>query len=388
MRRVSAPDGARTAVSGDEARSARRLPRPLAAVWWAVRLVLALFLFVGALQLMKTGAANLDLLEPGGLLVANAGSTFGLGWLGALLVLSGSPIAAASLALVAASEQAGAGVERFTEVQGFTMLTGSRLGAGFVVLVTAVVYALRGGQGHRKAPVSTAVIALCATAVVYVPGSIIGLALLHWGPFARLEIVFPRQFADVVDLVYGDLLDAAAALPAGVIFGTGLAVLLVSFKVIDTVLPELDERTLTGDRYDRLHRKWLMFGMGAAVALVTMSVSVALTILVPLVSKRYVSRDQIIPYIFGANITTLGDTMFAAFALESPGSVRIVLAEVIGTSIVSVFLLAFFYKAVRRRIWNFHVRFVKSPVRLVGFTTVLFLIPILTIAVAAVAADS
>ena len=64
------------------------------AAWWLARLLLALYVFVGALQLMKTGAASLSILQGDGFLVENAGSTLGLGWLGALLVLSGSPIAA------------------------------------------------------------------------------------------------------------------------------------------------------------------------------------------------------------------------------------------------------------------------------------------------------
>src|SRR3990170_2955614 len=76
----------------------RRAPRILG---WTVRLLFAMFLFVGALQLMRLGAASLDILQTGGFLVRNAGSTLGLGWLGALLVLSGSPIAATSLTLVA-----------------------------------------------------------------------------------------------------------------------------------------------------------------------------------------------------------------------------------------------------------------------------------------------
>ena len=71
---------------------------------WLFRFLLALFLFVGALQVMKTGAASLDILKPGGFLVKNAGSTLGLGWLGALFVLSGSPIAATALTLVAAEK--------------------------------------------------------------------------------------------------------------------------------------------------------------------------------------------------------------------------------------------------------------------------------------------
>jgi sodium-dependent phosphate cotransporter len=89
--------------------------RVATSVAWAARFLLALFLFVGALQVMKTGAANLDLLKEGGFLVRNAASTLGLGWIGALFVLSGSPVAASALTLVAAGS--------ITELQGFMMLT-------------------------------------------------------------------------------------------------------------------------------------------------------------------------------------------------------------------------------------------------------------------------
>src|SRR5687767_11790897 len=143
---------------------------------WTIKFVAALFLFIGALQVMKTGAASLDVLQPGGFLVKTPVSTLGLGWLGALLVLSGSPIAATALTLVAAGEKAASG---FTEIQGFTMLTGSRLGAAFVVLLTAVIFALRGGKGERMAPVSTAVMALSTTALIYVPAAGIGYAILR-----------------------------------------------------------------------------------------------------------------------------------------------------------------------------------------------------------------
>ena len=62
-----------------------------------------------------------------------------------------------------------------------------------------------------------------------------------------------------------------------------------------------------------------MFALGCAVALVTMSVSVALTILVPLVAKNVVRREHVLPYIMGANITTLGDTMFVALRSTHQG---------------------------------------------------------------------
>jgi solute carrier family 34 (sodium-dependent phosphate cotransporter) len=346
-------------------------------VLWTIRFLIALFFFVGALQLMKTGAASLDVLEPGGFLVRNPITTLGLGWLGALFVLSGSPIAATALTLVRAGEDAAAeGAAHFTEIQGFTMLTGSRLGAAFVVLVVAVTYALRGGEGERVKPVSTAVLALSTTALIYIPAAFLGYAILKWEPFHNLELKFPHQFADVIDLIYGGILDRVESLPSAVVFLGGLGVLLLSFKLIDAVMPSLDETTIGEHRLEWLRGKWQMFGLGSLVALIVMSVSVALTVLVPLVAKKYVKREDIIPYIMGANITTLGDTMLAAFALNSPAAVRIVLAEVIATTLLSVIALAFFYPQLRKGIWKFQKAIVKSKPRLAAFTMGLFLIPL------------
>jgi solute carrier family 34 (sodium-dependent phosphate cotransporter) len=359
-------------------------PAPLAraarAAWWAVRLAAALFVFVGALQLMKTGASSLSVLEEGGYLVRNAGSTLGLGWLGALLVLSGSPIAATSLTLVAAGEES-VSANAFSELQGFTMLTGSRLGAAFVVLVTAALFALRAPDGQRKAPVTCAMFTLFATAMIYVPAAILGAGLLRWDTFHSLELSLPGQLVDLIDLVYGPFLDRAETYSPALVFLGGLACLLVAFKLIDTVLPALDPDSLQSSRTDWLTRKWPMFFLGSLVALVTMSISVALTVLVPLVAKRYVKVDHVLPYILGANITTLGDTMFAAFTLDSPAAVRIVLAEVIATSVLSVVLLAFFYPQILNAMWHLQVLGAKSARRLAVFTVVLFLIPVTIIGV-------
>lgn len=346
--------------------------------WRVVRLAIGLLLFVGALQLMKTAAAGLSILQSG-ILVENVGTALGLGWLGALLVLSGSPVAATALALVAGGEH---GSSSFSELQGFAMLTGSRLGAAFVVLLTAVIWALREGKGRRAAPLSTAVLALTGTAIVYVPAAVIGFLLLTRTPFQHLDARLPAQFVDVIDLVYGDLVTHAKQWPPGVTFALALATLLVAFKVIDTVLPTLDEQSL-GPRVLWLQRKWPMFALGSLVALVTMSVSVALTVLVPLVARGRVRRENILPYIFGANITTLGDTMLAAFALDSPSAVRIVLAEVIATTTISLVILTCFYTQVRRGLWTFQRSVLASTLNLALFTLGLFAIPVAAIALSA-----
>ena len=263
------------------------------------------------------------------------------------------------------------------------MLTGSRLGAAFVVLLVAVVYALRSGAGKRQAPVSTAVLALTATAVVYVPAAFLGAALLSWGPFASLELGFPGQLVDLIDIVYGRAVDEAQqSLPSFVVFVAGLGALLLAFKLIDAALPDLDDASVSG-RPDWLRRKWPMFGLGCAVALVTMSVSVALTILVPLVAKNVVRREHVLPYIMGANITTLGDTMFVAFALDSPSAVRIVLAEVIAAGTISILLLAFAYPLLWTALWETQAWVTRTRARLALFTLVILLVPVLTIALGA-----
>jgi hypothetical protein len=364
------------------ATTSRRRPRLLPTLRRAGALAGGLFLFVGALQLMKTGASALGILQEGSVLVENALSTLGLGWLGALLVLSGSPVAATSLALVAAGEESG-GARGLSELEGFTMLTGSRLGAAFVVLVVAVIYAARAGEGGRRAPVSTAVLALTATAVVYLPAALLGALLLSWEPYSNLEIGFPASFVDLIDLVYGDVVEWAKDLPAPVVFLGGIGVLLLAFKLIDTALPDIDD-----DRVSRrpawLRRKWPMFALGSAVALVTMSVSVALTILVPLVAKKMVRQEYVLPYILGANITTLGDTMLAAFALDSPAAVRVVLAEVIAAGSLSILLLALAYPAVWSALWTTQVAITRTRARLAAFTLGVLGVPVLLIALGAV----
>src|SRR3990170_5359710 len=133
----------------------------------------ALFLFVLAIQLMKEGAKALGPSLTDSPLFSNAFSTLGAGWLGAYVVLSGSPIAAVALSLFVGGAT--------TQLQTFTMLSGSRLGASFVVLLVGFLYAVR-NRGHNRAEaIGMGVLALSLTAVVYVPGMVIGYWILKSG---------------------------------------------------------------------------------------------------------------------------------------------------------------------------------------------------------------
>ena len=338
-------------------------------------LVLGLGLFVAALGIMKAGAAALIPSLQGSIFTDNSWSTLGLGWLGACLVLSGSPIAASSLTLL----DGGA----IDVSQAFTMLTGSRLGASFVVLVVGFIYALRrtGGES-RRAPMSIGVLSLTMTMVAYLPGALIGWLLLTGGHLDGVNLVPPPGLLSVTDTAFGWAVDLAKDyLPGWGLFPVGLGVLLLAFKAFDAALPQVDSHSLE-HRPDAWFRKpWAMFLVGCGVALLTLSVSVALTVLVPLVAKGYLKREDTLPYIAGANITTLADTLVAAILLGNGDASRVVLAQGLGVALFTVPMILVFYPPVRTACLRVSRVTLGSRYRLAGFLGVLFTVPLGLIAI-------
>ncbi len=81
-----------------------------------------------------------------------------------------------------------------------------------------------------------------------------------------------------------------------------------------------------------------------------LSVSISLTLLIPLSLKGYVRRDGIIPYVMGANISTWVDTMFAALLLGSPRAFTIVFVQMATGAVVSLVVLLFLFRPYSRMI--------------------------------------
>ena len=171
--------------------------------WFVVKKVAlflpAIFLFILAIQFMKAGAQAVGPQIQGQFPFANGVSTLGTGWLGAYFVLSGSPVAATAISLF------GAGT--LTKLQTFTMLSGSRLGASFIVLLTGFLYAMRNPNRSRGESVGIGIQALTMTAIVYVPGMLIGYAIIraglldgmHWHASAKMEATLGRLWGPIVD---------------------------------------------------------------------------------------------------------------------------------------------------------------------------------------------
>ena len=345
--------------------------------WWqrvAFGLV-GIFLFVTALGLMRKGAADLIPALEGSIFTDNAWSTLGFGWLGACLVLSGSPVAASALTLFD-----GGVIDR---TQAFTMLIGSRLGASFVVVVVGVVYALRDkGQGERRAPISIGIMSFLMTATVYVPAAVIGYLLLQRGFFDRLDIGTSPHVASATDTLFGWSVDLLIKIvPGWSLFPIGVVVLVVGFNCFDRMLPRIGADDLGRNEVKWTNRMWPMFLAGCAVTALTLSVSVSLTLLVPLVARGHVRRSHTLPYIAGANITTLIDTLVAAILLGNQDAVRVVVAVTAVVTVITLLVLVTSYPLLRRVLLKITREVLASHVRLAAFALVLLCIPLVMIAV-------
>ncbi len=303
--------------------------------------IAALAIFILALQLLKTGAAGLKpILERFD--VEGTANSVGFGWLGSYIVLSGSPVAAISLTLFSQ--------DVLSEGETFAMINGSRMGASFIVLFVGFLYWIRGRRNPDGLYIG--VVALLVAFSLWGPVIPIGQFILGEGWFEDVRFGSPGALTSLIEIIYDPIVERMDEhLPRLALFGIGMAVLLASFSVFDRVLPNLET---PGPRFERFaaffHQRYMMFVLGLIVTGMTLSVSLSLTILVPLTMKNYVKRDGIIPYVMGANIATWVDTLFAALLLDKPEAFTIVFVEMITGATVSLLVLVVFYEPYKRMI--------------------------------------
>jgi hypothetical protein len=339
-------DSARVAHAALEPSMGSAIAGIRAALPRAVLVVLAVWLFVIALQLIKTGASGLrpvfDSLSADGVL-----GHLGLGWFGAYIVMSGSPVAAIALSLFAGGAT--------SDLQTFAMINGSRLGASLIVLVVGFVSYVRGKRNPDGLYVG--VVAMLTAFTLWVPVIPLGLGLLKSGALDGVRFDSPLGLTHFVDFISNPVLHPAKQhLERWMCFLAGIGVLISAFTVFDRVLPDLDR---PGPRFEamsrHLQKKYAMFAFGSLVTMITLSVSLSVTIHVPLALKGYIRRDRVIPYVMGANITTWIDTLFAALLLSSPRAFTIVFTEMISGGLLSIAVLAFLYEPYTRFIlWAAH----------------------------------
>lgn len=296
----------------------------------------AILLFILSLEMMKSGADGLTFLLHGHLNIQHAADCLGLGWLMAYLVLSGSPAAAIAMTLLSA--------DVLTSVQAFTMITGSRLGASLIVLLIGFIYTLRGHE--RWTVLSTGVLSLLLTGSMQLLALPVGVLILRQGWLDRLDWPALANLSVGINLILEPVMGPLTSiLPEWALFIVGGGLIVLSFQLFDEALPELKLEETGFRRMSRLiYRPPIMFLLGFIVTLLTLSVSVSIGILVPLSARGYVRRENAMPYILGANVSTMVDTLAAAALLGAPQAVIVVTAHMVSAVIVSLPIVLLAYR--------------------------------------------
>ena len=333
--------------------------------------VLSLYLFILALTLMKDGARGLAPVVQNRFSLDNAANTLGFGWFFAYLVMSGSPVAASALTFL------DAGI--IEPVQTFTMVIGSRMGASFIILFIGFIYVLRGR--NRSTSLSMGLLSFTVTGTLQIGSVIIGTLLLNSGLLGSFDFGQGAALTSVIDV----LIDPVSGifegfLPGWALFIVGLGIILVTFNLFDRCLPEMTIKESQVGRMSRLvYNPLIMFLLGSAVTLVSMSVSVSLSILVPLSHRGFVRRENVIPYIMGANITTFIDTLLAAVLLNNHHALSVVLAEMLGVGLTAALILLLIFRPYERSSLRFVNWVTEKNLHLALFMFTIFLIPLILV---------
>lgn len=335
--------------------------------------ILSLYLFILAIVLMKDSAQALSPLIRDFFNVTTVAKGLGFGWLFAYIVMSGSPVAAATLAFLD-----GGVVDRLSA---YAMITGSRLGASFIVLLIGFLYVLRGRNQANS--LGMGLLSLIITATTYLPGFLVGLVILENG---WLEFIQPQQGAlltSITNLLTGSISEFIVGFfPRWAVFLIGIGIIYLSFQLFDLCLPQMAiKESQVGQPSRLIYRPIVMFMLGSLVTLISMSVSISLGILVPLSNRGFVRRENVIPYILGANITTFIDTLFAALLLGNTQAFTIVFVQMVSISLISFFILLFLYAPYQQLVLTWADWVTSDNLHLTIFTATIILLPILLLVI-------
>ena len=327
----------------------------------------AILLFILALEVLKTAAGGVAGVLDGASAEGTA-NILGFGWLGAYGALSGSPVAAISLSLFAG--------DVISDNEAFAMLNGSRMGASFIVLFVGFLYYV--GRRRTADGIFIGVVAMLTTFTVYAPVVPLGSIVLDRGWLDGVQVGAPGFVISFTELAFQPLAEEAAdSLPLLLVFAGGIGFLLASFYVFDRALPNLEQPSLRMERISQLlHHPLVMFVLGLLITTMTLSVSLSLTLLIPLSLKGYVRRDGIIPYVMGANISTWVDTMFAALLLDSPRAFTVVFTQMAVGAAVSLVVLLLLYRPYSRAILGVAHRVTQRRREFALFLGAIFLVPL------------
>lgn len=334
----------------------------------------ALFGFILALQLLGESTQVLAPLIEDYLrhYIASDFSALGLGWIAAYIVLNGATSAAIGIALFESN--------LINISQLFMVVGGSRLGAAFIVVFIGFLEYIQGKNNSLGDSCSVGILTFLLTYTVYIPAIILGFFFLRGWELEFLESSGPLFLRYSLTTLFSPIVDLISQIsPSSVTFFGSILLLVASLKQFDKAFKGLGKEKMRED-YMRflITNKWVAFGIGAFITLVTTSVALSLGIIVPLYNKGYLKRQEIIPYILGANVTTMISSIIAAIVMDSIIGMKAVLVLTITITVVTLLVLLVYdeyYKLVKRSFDSI----ISTERKLLTFCALLVVMPLLLI---------
>jgi sodium-dependent phosphate cotransporter len=346
------------------------VPLPIAALG-------ALLLFLFSVQLLGTAtdAAAPQIERALRRFLVSDSSALGISWLASYALANGSVVAALALSLFNADVVTGG--------QLFVMIAGTRLGGSAIVVFVGALDYVQNERPSLQSSVSMGMLTFLLTHSIYVPVTALGyLALpLLSGPFIDVSRTLRggARGLDVLDPVTGAI---TTELGASLSFALAVALLFGSLQLFDRVLDRVDPSTVRNRLFGYFERRSLSFGFGVILTVVTTSVAFSLGVVVPLYNRGYVEREELVPYVLGANIGTLADTIVVALVLDTPVGLGVVLLLVSLATLLTVVSLATFapynrtVTAVHDRLLTDRRAFAAFVLSLVAVPVALLLVPL------------
>ncbi len=298
----------------------------------------SIFLFIFGLQLLgeSTQAVAEALRGIIKALVTGEISSLGAGWLIAYLVLNGATSAAIGIAFLKS------GLIELTSV--FMFIGGSRLGATFIVVFIGLLEYLQGKNDDLRDSCSIGIIQFLATYLVYLPAILIGYLGLTTLDLSFLKVSGPAWLNYGLDTLFKPLTQLMTDFfNPPLLFVSSILLLVVSLRIFDRAFHGLGEEKFRSEylRF-QLSNKWIAFALGAGITLVTTSVALSVGIIVPMYNRGYFKRREIIPYLMGANLTTMISSIIAAVVIKSAVAMQAVLTLTLAVTLTTLVVLIFY----------------------------------------------
>ena len=128
-----------------------------------------------------------------------------------------------------------------------------------------------------------------------------------------------------------------------------------------------------------IYRPSIAFVFGMVVTAMTLSVSVSLTLLVPLTVRGIVRRENLIPFILGANITPFMDTIVASLLVGHPAAFTVVASAVLVVTLITVPIVFVVYRPYEKIVDSLASWVTAERYHLIVFVVLLFALPLLLI---------